>query len=132
VWDVLQKCAENAQIQNNPTLKWGTHHNGKYVVASKINCYPNIEVQNNTLIKMRINYGLFVSLVEGDEIPLALLYHIDATSTCWAFWHVNTPWLANVAFIASTTHTSLVVCWTLKQQHNITSIAYETWNQKFK
>jgi hypothetical protein len=37
--DMLQKCAKNDQVQNNPTLKWGTCHNGKYVVASKINCY---------------------------------------------------------------------------------------------
>jgi len=32
-WSVLQKCAKNAQVQNNPTLKWGTCDNGKYVVA---------------------------------------------------------------------------------------------------
>ncbi len=38
--DVLQKCAKNDQVQNNPTMKWGTCHNGKYVVASKINYYP--------------------------------------------------------------------------------------------
>ncbi len=25
---VLQKCAKNAQVQNNPNLKWGTCHNG--------------------------------------------------------------------------------------------------------
>jgi hypothetical protein len=36
---VLPKCAKNDQVQNNPTLKWGTCHNGKYMVASKINCY---------------------------------------------------------------------------------------------
>ncbi len=39
-------CYKNVQkfdkVQNNPTLKWGTCHNGKYVVASKINYYFNI------------------------------------------------------------------------------------------
>jgi hypothetical protein len=25
---LLQKCAKNDQVQNNPTLKWGTCHNG--------------------------------------------------------------------------------------------------------
>jgi hypothetical protein len=37
---MLQKRAKNDKVQNNPTLKWGTCHNGKYVVVSKINCYP--------------------------------------------------------------------------------------------
>jgi hypothetical protein len=27
------KMCKNAQVQNNPTLKWGTCDNGKYVVA---------------------------------------------------------------------------------------------------
>jgi hypothetical protein len=27
---MLQKYAKNDQVQNNPTLKWGTCHNGKY------------------------------------------------------------------------------------------------------
>ncbi len=40
--EMLQKCAKNAKVQNNPTLKWGTCCNGKYVIASKINCYINI------------------------------------------------------------------------------------------
>jgi len=37
-----KKCAKNAQVQNNPTLKWGTCHNIKYVIASKIISNPNI------------------------------------------------------------------------------------------
>ncbi len=37
---MLQKCAKNAQVQNNPSLKWGTCHISKYMVVSKINCYP--------------------------------------------------------------------------------------------
>ncbi len=36
----VTKMCKKFQVQNNPTLKWGTYHNGKYVVASKINCYP--------------------------------------------------------------------------------------------
>jgi hypothetical protein len=40
--DVLQKCAKNAQVQNNPALKWGTCHNGEYAVASKIIIHLNI------------------------------------------------------------------------------------------
>jgi hypothetical protein len=76
--DVLQKCAKNVQVQNNPTLKWGTYHNGKYVATL------NPKDQNNTLIKSGINYGLSVSLLEGDGIPFALLYHADATFVSWA------------------------------------------------
>jgi hypothetical protein len=30
---MLQKCAKNAQVQNNPNLKWGIYHTSKYVVA---------------------------------------------------------------------------------------------------
>jgi hypothetical protein len=35
-------CYKNAQVQNKLTIKWGTCHNGKWVVVSKINCYCNI------------------------------------------------------------------------------------------
>jgi hypothetical protein len=44
------------------------------------------KVQNNTLIKMRINYGLSMSPLEGDGIPLALLYRANVT---YASWHAN-------------------------------------------
>ncbi len=74
---MLQKCAKNVQVQNNPSLKWGTCHNVKYVATL------NPEDQNNTLIKSGINYGLFVSLLKGDGIPLAFLYHTNATSISW-------------------------------------------------
>jgi hypothetical protein len=76
--DVLQKCAKNVKVQNNPTLKWERCHNGKYVATL------NPEDQNNTLIKNGINYGLFVSLLERDGILLAFLYHGDATFASWA------------------------------------------------
>jgi hypothetical protein len=39
----------------------------------------NLEDQKNTLSKSGINYGLFVSLKEGDGIPLALLYLANVT-----------------------------------------------------
>jgi hypothetical protein len=69
----------------------------------------NPEDQNNTLIKTRINYELFVSVLEGDGIPLTLLYHVDATSTSWAYSHIKTPQLANVASTTSIINTCLVV-----------------------
>ncbi len=50
----------------------------------------NLEDQNNALIKTRISYGLFVSVPEGDGIPLTLLYCIDATFASWACHHVKT------------------------------------------
>jgi len=112
---MLQKCAKNAQIQNNPNLKWGTCHTNKYVVASKIIITLNLEDENNTIIKTKINYGLYVSLLKGDGIPLALLCHIDATSTSWAYYRVKTLRLANVTSTTSATNTSLVVLRTLKQ-----------------
>jgi hypothetical protein len=56
-----------------------------------------------------------MSLLEGDGIPLALLYHVDVTFTSWACQRVNTLRLANVASITLTTNTSLVVPRTLKQ-----------------
>jgi len=119
---VLQKCAKNVQVQNNPTLKWGTCHNGKYVATL------NPKYQNNTLIKSGIDYGPFMSLLEGDGIPFALLYHTNATFASWAWRCENTSWLANVALIALAINISLVVLWTLKQttQYN----KYCIWNLK--
>jgi len=113
---VLQKCAKNAQVQNNPNLKWGTCHTNKYVVTSKIIVTLNLEDQNNTLIKTRISYGLFISLPEGDGIPLALLYRVHATSMSWVYYHVKTPHLASVASTSSATNTSPVVFQTLKSK----------------
>jgi hypothetical protein len=70
----------------------------------------NPKDQNNTLIKTRINYiELFVSLSEGDGIPLTLLYHVDATSTSWAYSHIKTSQLTNFASTTSIINTSLVV-----------------------
>jgi len=69
----------------------------------------NPEDQNNTLIKTGINYELFVLVSEGDGIPLTLLYHVDATSTSWAYNHIKTPQLTNVASTTSIINTSLVV-----------------------
>jgi hypothetical protein len=71
---------------------------------------------------------LIYSLLKGDEIPLALLYRYDATSTPWTCHHVNISRLANVASITSTTNTSLVVLQTLQQttQYN----KYCIWNLK--
>jgi hypothetical protein len=56
------------------------------VVVSKINC---LEDQNNTLIKIKINYGLSISLPEGDGIALALMYCTDETFASWAHHHVK-------------------------------------------
>jgi hypothetical protein len=77
---------------------------------------------------MGINYGLFVSLMEEDGIPLSFLYCIDATFTPWACQHVNTLRLANASSTISTTNTSLVVLQTLKQttQYN----KYYIWKLK--
>jgi len=79
---------------------------------------------------MMINYGLFMSLLEGDGIPLALLYHIDATFASWACRRVNTLQLANASSTTSTMNTFLMVPWTLKQitQYN----KYCIWNLKPK
>jgi hypothetical protein len=85
------------------------------MVVSKINCYPESSRPNNTLIKIGISYGLFVSLLEGDRIPLTLLYRIDVTSLSWACHRINTLQLANVAYITSATNTYLMVPQTLKQ-----------------
>ncbi len=74
---MLQKCANNVQVQNNSTLKWGTCHNGKYVTTL------NPKDQNNTLLKSGINYGQSMSLLEGDGISLALLYRANATFASW-------------------------------------------------
>jgi hypothetical protein len=49
------------------------------MVVSKMNCYLILEDQKNTLIKIGISYGLYVSLPEGDAIPLAFLYRADVT-----------------------------------------------------
>jgi hypothetical protein len=73
----------------------------------------NHEDQNNTLIKSGINQ--FVSLLEGDGIPMALLYHVDATFASCACCCVKTLWLVNVTPITLATNTSLVVPRTLKQ-----------------
>ncbi len=88
----------------------------------------NLEDQNNTLIKSGINYWLFVSLLKWDGIPLALLYHVNATSTSWAQHCINTSWLANVASITLAINTPLEVPQTLKQttQYN----KYCIWNLK--
>ncbi len=56
-----------------------------------------------------------MSLLEGDGIPLALLYCVDATFASWACCRVKIPWLINVASTTSATNTSMVVIWTLKQ-----------------
>jgi hypothetical protein len=50
----------------------------------------NPKDQNNTLIKTKISYGLSISLLEGDGIPLAFLYWVDETSTSWACCHIKT------------------------------------------
>jgi hypothetical protein len=83
---VLQKCAKNAQIETTPPK---TCHNGRYVVASKKIVTLNLENQNNTLIKIGINYALYVSLLEGDGIPLTLLYCTDATFASWVCCCIN-------------------------------------------
>jgi hypothetical protein len=36
----VTKMCKKCPSPNNPNLKWGTWHTNKYVVASKINCYP--------------------------------------------------------------------------------------------
>jgi len=88
----------------------------------------NPKNQNNTLTKTKINYGLSISLQEGDGIPLAFLHCIDATSTSWVCHCVKTQWLANATSITSTTNTSLMVLRILKQ---ITQyIAYEFQNME--
>jgi hypothetical protein len=48
--DLLQKCAKNAQVQNNPTLKKGTCHNGNICnLASKVIGHSNILKSKTTL-----------------------------------------------------------------------------------
>jgi hypothetical protein len=72
-----------------------------------------------------------MSLLEGDGIPLPLLYHINTTFASWACWRINTLWMANVAFDTTlTTNISLVVLQSLKQttQYN----KYCIWNLKPK
>jgi len=88
----------------------------------------NTKDQNITLIKSGINYGLYVSLSNGDGIPLAFLYHVDATFASWVWRCINTLWLANTTSIGSTTNTSLMALQTLKQitQYN----KYCIWNLK--
>jgi hypothetical protein len=66
---VLQKCAKNAQVQNNPTFKWGTCHNGTYVILSKINCYPKSRKPKKHPNQNWYNLWAIVSLLEGDGIP---------------------------------------------------------------
>jgi hypothetical protein len=69
-----------------------------------------------------------ISLLEGDGIPLALLYCADATFASWACCRINTQQLANVVSTTLATNTSLAVPWTLQQttQYN----KYYIWNLK--
>ncbi len=79
---------------------------------------------------MKINYGLFVSLMKGDGIPFTLLYSAATTYVALASQCVNTLWLVNVAYITLTTNISLGVFQTLKQtkQNN----KYGVWNLKLE
>lgn len=79
---------------------------------------------------MKINYGLFVSLMKGDGILFTLLYCAATTYVASASQCVNTLWWANVAYITLTTNISLVVLQTLKQtkQNN----KYGVWNLKLE
>jgi hypothetical protein len=95
------------------------------VVVQKKIVTLNPKDQNNTLIITRIRYGLSVSLLEGDGIPLALLYYIDETFASWVHRHIKTLRLANVASTTLTANTSLVVFPTLKQTTQYNNIAYE-------
>jgi hypothetical protein len=80
---------------------------------------------------MGINYGLYVSLLEGDGIPLALLYHINVAFASWVCQCINTPQLANVAFDTTlATNTSLVALWSLKQTTQYRK--YCIWNLKLR
>jgi hypothetical protein len=71
-----------------------------------------------------------MSLLEGDGIPLALLYHINTTFAFWACWRINTLWLANVAFDTTLATNIFLVLQSLKQttQYN----KYCIWNLKPK
>jgi hypothetical protein len=74
-----------------------------------------------------------MSLLEGDGIPLTLLYRVDATFAAWACCRVKTLLLVNVVSTTSATNTSLVVLQTLKQTTQyLISIAYEFKNLEFK
>jgi hypothetical protein len=48
-------CYKNAQVQNHPTLKWGTCHNGKYMVASKLISNLNIDALPKPLKDLNVN-----------------------------------------------------------------------------
>jgi len=85
------------------------------MVALKINCYPKSwrpkQHLNQNWYKL---WAIYITIREGWN-PLALLYHIDATSTSCVCHRVNIPWLANATSITSATNTSLMVFRTLKQ-----------------
>jgi hypothetical protein len=56
------KMCKKCPNPNNSNLKWGTCHNG---CLKRYSVILNLEDQNNTLIKTKISYGLFVSLQKG-------------------------------------------------------------------